>query len=166
MDTSNGLVIEVMVQVDQPAAAVVVRGVGLTEELVPVALVETAPDVWSGLVSIVRAENIRLGFELIPPEGGGPVVLSEFHSLTELGVDPAFAGVPPAATTVTTLAVDTRFSGESSRWGWLAVAAGAAGLALLALWVTGSRPSGADARDPGEDRVGHQAEDEAAETAT
>jgi hypothetical protein len=139
VDASDGLVIEVVVEVDASAAAVVVRGVGLTEELDPVALVPQGNGTWSGLVTLQRPENIRLGFELIPAEGGGDVATSEFHTLTELGVDPAFAGVAPAAPPVTTTTVDVRFTNESRRWGWLALAAGSAGLAVLAVWVVGGR---------------------------
>jgi hypothetical protein len=139
VDTSDGLVVELVVKVDASAAAILVRGIGLTEELDPVALVPQGEGRWSGVIRLNRPENIRVAFELIPPQGGGEVLVSEFNTLTELGVDPAFAGVASVAPTVTTTQADLRFTNESTRWGWLALAAGAGGLALLALWVIGGR---------------------------
>ena len=142
VDASNGLVVELTVEIDGAAAAIVVRGIGLTAELDPVALVPVGEGRWSGVITLRRPENIRVAFELIPAAGGGEVILSEFHTLTELGVDPAFAGVAPATSSASGTATtqgDLRFTRDSTRWGWLALAAGAAGLGLVALWVVGGR---------------------------
>lgn len=138
VDAGNGVTIEFNVVVDRGAAAVLVRGAGLTEELDPVALIDLGDGRWSGVVTLRRAENITVAFELIPGDGGGSVISSEQFTLIDLGVDPAFAGVPSPTTTGDVPGFeDVRFDTESRRWGWLALAAGAGGLALLAFWVIG-----------------------------
>ncbi len=132
----GGLWIDVSVEVSGSPVAVVVRGMGPGgSELPPVALADRGDGRWEGIVEIRVIENILIGFESIPAQG--PAVLSEFHTLTELGVDRAvFSFDNP----------DTGFgeedaplvTPEGARWGWLGVAAGAGALALIAFWTIGS----------------------------
>jgi hypothetical protein len=135
----GGLWIEVAVEVTDSPVAVVVRGRGPGgSELPPVALADRGDGRWEGVVSLPVIENIFIGFESIPARG--PTVVSELHTLTELGVDRAiFTFDDP----------DTGFgeedeplvTPEGARWGWLGVAAGAAALALIAFWTIGTMRS-------------------------
>jgi len=144
----DGMTIEVEVEVDQSALVVLVRGASRLEELAPVALVELSPGRWAGIVEIAIVEDILVGFELIRPDGGSAIV-SELHRLSELGVDPAvFAAAQPTTTSTAGTGVPTVTDpGPSTAPIWLAVAAGAAALALLLVWWLGDRPDGDDAAD-------------------
>jgi hypothetical protein len=132
----GGLWIEVAVEVTDSPVAVVVRGRGPGgSELPPVALADRGNGLWEGVVSLPVIENILIGFESIPAQG--PTIVSELHTLTELGVDRAiFTFDDP----------DTGFgeedeplvTPEGARWGWLGVAAGAGALALIAFWTIGT----------------------------
>lgn len=148
---NDGLRLEVSVEVDGSPVAVVVRGVGTgNAELPPVALGDKGGGRWAGIVELPIVENIRMGFEIIPQQG--PAVVSELHTLTELGVDRAIFGlddVPTGLGEESPLVTE-----EGRRWGWLALAAGAGALMLIALWAAGvfggsSTGDGADS-DPQE----------------
>ena len=127
--SDEGMVIEVIVEVEETALVVLARGASQFDELPPVALAELSPGRWGGIVEIPVVEDILLGFELIRPDGGSAIV-SELHRLSELGVDAAvFASAEPAPpTTSSDGAVAAPVgNGEPSRGPiWLAVAAGAA----------------------------------------
>lgn len=128
----NGLRLEVSVEVEGSPVAVLVRGVASGNiELPPVALGDKGDGLWAGIVELPRVENIRMGFESIPVRG--PAVVSELHTLTDLGVDRAIFvldDVPTGLGEETPLVTD-----EGRRWGWLGLAAGAAALMLIALWA-------------------------------
>ena len=128
------MTLDVTVEVHEPATAVLVRGLGLVDELAPVALVDNGDGTWGGTVEVPVVDNFLMGFEMIPLTG--PSVLSEFHPLTEYGVDPAvFEG------TATPLPVVISEDSEgTTAWGWLIVAAAAGILAIALLWVW-ARPS-------------------------
>ncbi len=134
-----GLTLEVRVEVDAPATAVLVRGINATGdyELPPVALSDLGDGTWGGIVLLPVVENIKLGFELIPASGVATV--SELHTLVELGVDaPIFRLDEPEATFDPESGDEP---GRSPRWAWLALAAGTGALALAGVWFWwGRRP--------------------------
>ena len=134
----DGMRLEVFVEVEGAPTAVLVRGVGVGNlELPPVALADRGDGRWEGIVDVPIVDNIRLGFEFIPSRG--EALVSELHTLTELGVDRAlFAMEPmPAASEEEETPPGTP---QGRRWGWLGLAAGAAALTLIALWAAlGSR---------------------------
>ena len=136
--------LDVSVEVDATPVAVVVRGVGPGAlELEPVALAQREEGRWEGIVEIPVVENILLGFEAIPEQG--PTSLSELNTLTDLGVDSAVFAFDRPDTAFGEDDDESLVTPEGARWGWLGVAAGAAALALLALWTVGSvRATGAD----------------------
>lgn len=126
--------LEVSVEVEGSPVAVVVRGVGSgNAELPPVALGNKGDGVWAGIVELPVVENIRMGFEIIPAQG--PAIVSELHTLTDLGVDRAIFTLDDVPTGLG----EERplVTNEGRRWGWLGLAAGAAALTLVALWAAG-----------------------------
>ena len=137
-----GMRLEVFVEVECTPTAVLVRGLGVGNlELPPVALADRGEGRWAGIVEVPLVENIRLGFEFIPVRG--EALVSELHTLTDLGVDraifnsdagsPGFGAESPPGTP------------QGRRWGWLGLAAGAGALTLVALWtIVGSRGSDND----------------------
>ena len=132
----GGLWVEVSVEVDGAPVAVVVRGVGPGgSELPPVALADRGDGRWEGVVSLPVIENILIGFESIPAQG--PTEISEFNTLTELGVDRAiFSFDNPDSGFADD--DESLVTPEGERWGWLGIAAGAAALALIAFWTIGT----------------------------
>ena len=141
-------VLEVTVEVNDVAAAVLVRGVGPVDELAPVALAPRGDGTWGGIIELTTTSGVLLGFELIPP-GGGAATISDLYTLVELGVDPA-ALVGPVARTPDPASPTPNAAGgaDGRRWAWLALGAGAGGLALLLVWLWMGRNDEEDADDP------------------
>ena len=144
----DGLRLEVSVEVEGSPVAVVVRGVASgNAELPPIALGDKGDGLWAGIVELPIVENIRLGFEIIPERG--PAIVSELHTLTELGVDRAIFAlddVPTGLGEESPLITD-----EGQRWGWLALAAGATALMLVVLWAAGVFGGDTDEGEPVDD---------------
>lgn len=139
----DGLRVEVSVEVEGSPAAVLVRGVASGgSELPPVALASRSDGRWEGIVQLPVVENILVGFERIPVEG--PAIVSELHTLTELGVDSAVFSLDNPDTQFGEDGDDSLVTPEGARWGWMGLAAGAAALGLLALWTI---ESAGDSRD-------------------
>lgn len=151
-------VLEVTVEVTGTPSAVLVRGVGLVDELPPVALVPRGDGTYGGLVELNTTVGVRLAFEYLPSGGGAPVI-TDLFTLVQLGVDPAAltgANAPDLTPTPTTVAAEqSDADADESRWGWLGLAAGSAGLALLLLWVWMGRERDVDKRSGNPDNSGH-----------
>lgn len=139
----GGLRIDISVEVSGSPVAVVVRGIAPGDsELPPVALANRGDGRWEGIVQLPVVENMLIAFESIPAQGS--TTLSDTHTLTELGVDSAIFSLDNPETGFGE-EDDSLVTPEGARWGWLGVAAGAAALALIALWVVGSvRPDDDD----------------------
>ena len=134
----GGLRVDVSVVVEGSPAAVLVRGVAPgASELPPVALASRGDGRWEGIVQLPIVENILIGFESIPTQGAA--IVSELHTLTELGVDSAIFSLDNPDTGFGEDADDPLVSPEGARWGWLGMAAGAGALGLLALWTIETR---------------------------
>ncbi len=132
----GGLRIDVSVEVRGAPVAVIVRGLAPGDsELPPVALADRGDGRWEGIVQLPVVENILIGFESIPQQG--PAVVSELHTLTELGVDSAIFSLDNPDTGFGD-DDDSLVTPEGARWGWLGLAAGTAALALIAYWTIGS----------------------------
>jgi hypothetical protein len=144
---ADGMVLEVYVEISDSALVVLARGVGRFDELAPVALTQLGEGRWGGIVEIPIIEDIRLGFEIIRPDGGSAVV-SDLHLLSELGVDPAVFGVGQPTTTLAPSAGQEPGSGDPSTAPiWLGVGAGASALALLLVWWLWGDRSDDEGRD-------------------
>lgn len=136
ISVSGGLTLEVSVEVEGAPVAVLVRGIGLVDELPPVALAPQGNGLWAGIVELPSVTNIRIGFESIPASGASTV--SDLHLLTELGVDPAIFEASAVQNTPRSPQGAVDVPAGDQEWGWLGLAAGAAGLSLLAFWTLGS----------------------------
>ena len=159
----DGMVLEVQVEVTESALVVLARGVGRFDELPPVALAELSEGRWGGIVELPIVEDIRLGFEIIRPDGGSAVV-SDLHRLSELGVDPAVFGVGQPTTTPATAGEAPVDDGPSTAPIWLAVAGVLAAFALLLLWWLWGDGDGDAEDDPvSESEVGTVSADGGAE---
>ncbi len=95
-----------------------------------VALRERSPGRYGGLVEVRRVDLVVV-FEAIGEAGAQSVPAR----LTDLGLDRALLGALPVAPTTTAPEV----SASTRNWGWLALALGAASLALVALWALPER---------------------------
>jgi len=143
VEAGFGLVVEVTVVVEDGASAVLVRGIGVTGELDPVALSDLGDGRWGGRLNLDGKENIQVAFEAIRVDDDA--VISDLHTLEELGVDPAVLGEARST-------VDTTAPSGSSGSGWwlvLAAAAGFSALLLVAIWAIRSGRRTDQAEDDG-----------------
>lgn len=143
VNPDGSAVLEVAVEVFGAPAAVLVRGVGLVDELPPVALGPRGDGTYAGIVELRTVDGVLLGFEYIPA-GGGPSTLTDLFTLVQLGVDPAALAraapvTPDAAATSLVASPDagdpSAEGGGATSWAWLAFASGAAFLGLAILWI-------------------------------
>jgi len=137
--------VELVAQVDAVADVVIAHiVVGGDQPQRSVTLDDRGSGVYGGFVTLPIQEAIVV-FELFAPGGG---VLSDPATLTELGVDlAAVSGRDP----FTPVEADPEggITNEARRWLWLAAAAGAAALSVLAFWARGT-PQDGDAEAPGD----------------
>lgn len=126
--TEESMEIEVQVEVQSTADAVVVHFVLSDEDPVTLPLVSRGGGVF-GITTELKPANYQVLFETL----GDPSVQSQPVSLTDLGADIGAAGDQITSTT------DGGFSSVTQGWGWLALAFGAASLAALAFWALGGR---------------------------
>ena len=131
VEAGSGLVVEVTVEVEGSASAVLARGVGIAGELAPLALSDLEDGRWGGLLVLDGRENIQVAFEAIRPDADD--VVSELHTLEELGVDPAVLGAPREGNGSRTA------DDDSGARGWLFVAVGAALVAVVLVGVWAAR---------------------------
>jgi hypothetical protein len=129
--------IEVQVEVQTTADAVVVHFVLSDEEPVTLPLVSRGNGVY-GITTELKPANYQVLFETL----GDPSVQSQPVSLTDLGADIGDTAQEPTSTT------EEGVSSATQGWGWLAVAFGAASLAVLAFWVLGGRDDREASVDP------------------
>lgn len=92
---------------------------------------------YGAVVTLPRADHVVV-FEAVSTSDS---VLSQPVTLTEIGLDPAVLTGPGFAVAEPDL--EPASDGGASRWGWAAVAFGAASLAMLALWAAGPRAASA-----------------------
>lgn len=125
--SSNAMEIELRVEVKQSADSVVAHLSFPNQDDITLPLVAREPGVF-GLRTEVTMVNYVVVFERIGENGAQ----SPPHSLVDLGLE---FPEPEVSTTTTTLAEG--FTPQTTNWGWLSVALGAAALSLLAVWVLG-----------------------------
>lgn len=99
----------------------------------------------------IRTELPRKDFFVVFEAIGEPGHLSDPTTLSAMGAQLTFEGSPADPGEP-----EEPEPSESARWGWLAVALGAASLSALAFWVLGERD---ERREAGADEMG-SAEDE------
>ena len=159
----GSMVLKVTVEVAGSPNAILVRGIGPVDELPPVALAPQGDGTYRGIVQLNTTIGVFLSFEYIPPAGGTPV-LTDLYTLVQLGVDPAAliaaTPAPPTAAPPPTTLPEPAVS-DSPAWGWLALAAGAGGLALLLTWLRMGRTEPVENRPRDSDGLVN-ADDEAA----
>lgn len=126
--TDESMEIEVRVEVQSTADAVVVHFVLSDEDPVTLPLVSRGNGVF-GITTELKPANYQVLFETL----GDPSVQSQPVSLTDLGAD---ISNPDDQVTSTT---EGGFSSVTRGWGWLAMAFGAASLAALAFWALGGK---------------------------
>ena len=93
VDDTDGLTVDIGVEVDGTWVVVLVRPFSSFEELPPTALVDRGDGVWGGQVRLPTAEDWSIVFDAIDAEG--EAVRSDTTSLSELGVDPIVIDAAP-----------------------------------------------------------------------
>jgi hypothetical protein len=154
--TPTDVTIEVSVDVVDSAAIVLMRGQDVAgQELDPVALLLRDDGTWGAVVELPARPDLRIVFELIPDRGVS--TLSAASSLADLGIDPARLtfGEPAAP-------AEEAPSRPGLAWIVVGAVAGAAALALVAVWSRTSGSEGEDEADDEGDDEGDEHEDNVA----
>ncbi len=127
--TPSEVTFEVVVEVLDPAAIVLMRGEDIAgNEIEPVALIARGSNEWGAVVVLPARSDLKIVFESIPERGGS--TLSDASTLMDLGIDPdvlALVERPPPTEQTT--------SRPGILWVVLAVAAALAALVLLVVWT-------------------------------
>ena len=127
--TDESVLITIEVEVSVSSTAVVAHLVAPGEPQLTLPLLQRASGVF-GITTDLPPIDYRVVFEALGETG----VQSPPVSLTELGADFSVGRIESTATT----RPDQGSSDEARRWGWLALALGAASLSALAFWVLGA----------------------------
>ena len=121
---ATSMIVDLEVEVTVEAQSVVAH-LSIDDDVAVLPLLARGEGVY-GLRTELSLKNYVVVFEVLGEEGS----LSAPSTLTQLGVElsvaPDDAGEEP-------------FSDDTTRWGWLGLALGAASLSLLAFWVLGDR---------------------------
>jgi hypothetical protein len=126
IDTTDGMTIDVTVEVVGTYEAVLIRPFSTFEELAPTALQNLGGNEWGGAVALPTAEDWFVVFDAIEPDGTS--VRSDTALLSDLGVDPVVIAGEPEAPVSRSI--------DSSTW-WLIIGAvlALAALGALAWWT-------------------------------
>ncbi|MGI9641558.1 MAG: hypothetical protein ACR2N9_02125 [Acidimicrobiia bacterium] len=135
-DITDGLTIDVVVEVDGTFEAVLFRPFSTFEELAPTALRPLAGNQWGGAVTLPTAEDWLVVFDAIEPDGNA--IRSDTTTLSAMGVDPVVISGEPEAPVERSI--------DSSTW-WLVAGAvlAFAALAALAWWTFSDDSDSAEA---------------------
>lgn len=148
VDDSDGLLVEITVEYDNAAQAVIVRPYSDFQELAPTAMTPTGDGVWVAWVDLPTPQNWQIAFEGFASDG--TVDLSEGTNLLALGVDPiAIDDEVVAALPSEPLIPD------GSLWLIVAVVFAVVALVVLAYWVFSPDPT----EDDGDEESQESAED-------
>lgn len=142
--TANSMVVDIEVEVGVSATAVVAHLTFDDDPQLTVPLLDRGDGLF-GTRTEVEPKNYFVVFEAV----GSPGELSEPVSLSDLGADlnsPLVATARPLAREEEGLTQETR------RFGWLALALGAASLSALAFWALGDRTEPTADENAGPDR--------------
>ncbi|MEZ5176294.1 MAG: hypothetical protein R2823_08835 [Acidimicrobiia bacterium] len=131
VDDTDGLVVEVVVQFDAAAEAVIVRPHSDFEELPPTAMAVQDDGTWMAWVQLPTAQNWQITFEGFHPDG--EVDLSESTDLLSLGVDPVVI-----TSEVTAPLPSQPLIPAGSWWLIIGVVLAVAALGVLAAWTFGA----------------------------
>ena len=141
IDITDGLTVDVVVEVDGTYEAVLFRPFSTFEELAPTALRPLGGNRWGGAVTLPTAEDWLVVFDAIEPDGNA--IRSDTTSLSAMGVDAVVISGEPEA--------PVQRSIDGSTW-WLITAAvlAFAALGALAWWTFSSDkdPDGAESDAP------------------
>jgi len=139
-DVTDGLTIDVVVEIDGTYGAVLFRPFSTFEELAPTALRSLGGNEWGGAVTLPTADDWLVVFDAIEPDGNA--VRSDTTSLSALGVDPVVIAGEPVEPV-------TRSIDGSTVWLFVGAVLALAALGFLAWWTFSSDEpeAGGDATD-------------------
>ena len=120
-------VVELVVEVNRPASAVVARPVGVGGELGALALSDFGDGRWGGILELSAVEDVEIVFELFEPDGGS--FRSDPVTLRRLGVDRAIFDLDRPR-----VPAEARFD-MGPVWLAVAIVAGVGALGLVAAWA-------------------------------
>jgi hypothetical protein len=142
--TSNAMEIELRVEVHESAESVLAHLAFEDEDPLLFPLVQRESGVF-GIRTEVKTVNYQVVFEIIGPDN----FRSDQHSLMELGL--VLPATDPTVTSSTQ--AESIITDATQRWGWLALALGAAALSALAFWVLGGNDRDQESLGTGSDSV-------------
>lgn len=128
--TTNAVEVQIRVEIDHEAESVVAHLTSPGRSPVVIPLVSDGDGVYS-----IRTELMPVNYQVVFETLGPNSASSEPASLMELGL--VFESVSDDEVTTTSADGGDQLGEDTQRWGWLAVAFGAAALSALAFWVLG-----------------------------
>ncbi len=140
IDNTDGLTVEIVVEVEGGFSTVLVRPFSSFDELPPTAMQDRGDGRWGALVKLPSAEDWLVAFEGIRETG--ETVRSDSAFLTELGVDALVVAGPP------TTPLPGRSWDLTTLWLTLAIVGTLSALGFLAWWTFAADP---EVEDPDDD---------------